>query len=570
MTPARTTPPSAKARRLAVTRCLHWGLAASLMPAWARALAATPAAQTHEHAAPLLPGLDGHHFRLESTHPLVRRYFDQGTLLVFGFNAAEAARSFEAAVALDPRCATAWWALAWALGPNINADMAPQDAPRVAQALRHARRHAQRAAPVQRALIAALSRRHPDGADLDEDGYAQALRALARRHPRDAQVALLAAEALLNLHPYDGWTATGAPQPWTPEIEQLLQRALALNPRHPGAHHYWIHLQEASPHPARARASADALRDLVPGSGHLLHMPAHIDMRTGRFDDAIRASQRSIAADQRYLAQVDAQGAYRVGYVAHNHHFLWAAAAMAGRMRLALEAAEAALPAACGPLGRDPGTTITLPITEHYRVLPYFTLLRFGQWDALLRGTPPPDGNSPYPLAIWQGCRGVALARAGSLAAARLALDRIESLAADPALATWKLKNINLAAYIVRIAVLSLRAELAWAEDGPAAAVPLLREATRSEDALAGDEPHLWLAPTRHALGAALLAAGQAAEAAQVYREDLRHYPGNGWSLGGLALALQRLGQTAAAQHVANEARAAFAQAERRPEGSRF
>lgn len=564
MPPARQLP----SRRRAVARWIAWGLATGVLPlpALTRALAAAPESAARAGRAPLLPGLDGHHFALESMQPLVRRYFDQGMLLVFGFNPAEAARSFEAALALDRTCATAWWALAWALGPNINTDMAPQDAPRVAHALRQARRHAHRAAPVQRGLIAALSRRHPDGADLDEDGYAQTMQELARRHPRAAQVALLAAEALLNLHPYDWWTSEGAPQPWTPAIEELLQRALALDPRHPGAHHYWVHLQESSPHPARAQASADALRDLVPGSGHLLHMPAHIDMRTGRFDDAISASQRSIAADQRYLDQVDAQGAYRVGYVAHNHHFLWAAAAMAGRMPLALQAAEAALPAACGPTGRDPGSAIA----QHYRVLPYFTLLRFGQWDTLLRGTAPPDGNAPYPLAIWHCARGMALARTGALAAAQAELERLERLAGDPALVAWKLKNINPAASITRIAVLSLRAELAWAGAGPLPAVALLREATRSEDALAADEPHLWLAPTRHALGAALLAAGQPAEAAQVYREDLQHYPGNGWSLGGLALALQQLGQAAAARQAARQAEGAFAQAERRPTGSRF
>jgi len=551
-----------------MARWLAWGVAAGVLPlpAMARALAAAPESVARENTAPLLPGLDGHHFALESAHPVVRRYFDQGVLLVFGFNPAEAARSFAAAVALDPTCATAWWALAWALGPNINTDMAPQDAPRVAHALRQARRHARRAAPVQRGLIAALSRRHPAGADLDEDGYAQALQSLVRRHRGDAQVAMLAAEALLNLHPYDWWTPEGAAQPWTPAIEELLQRALALDPRHPGAHHYWVHLQESSPHPARAQASADALRDLVPGSGHLLHMPSHIDMRTGRYDDAIRANQRSIAADRVYLAQVDAQGAYRLGYVAHNHHFLWAAAAMAGRMALAQQAAEAALPAACGPTGRDPGTAIA----QHYRVLPYFTLLRFGQWDTLLRGTAPPDGNLPYPLAIWHAARGMALARTGALAAAQAELERLERLAADPGLAAWKLKNVNSAASIVRIAVLSLRAELAWASAGPLPAVALLREATRSEDGLVHDEPHLWLAPTRHALGAALLAAGQPAEAAQVYREDLQHFPGNGWSLGGLALALAQLGQSAAAQQAADQAEAAFAQAERRPAGSRF
>jgi tetratricopeptide (TPR) repeat protein len=516
--------------------------------------------------APVLTGFDGYHFPTVSSDHRVRRYFDQGVLLVYGFNPEEATRSFEAALAIDPACAACWWALAWALGPNINTDMGAQSAVRVEQAIGEARRHARRASPVQRSLINALALRHPGNGRIDEAAYAQSMRTLARRHPHHADVAFLAAEALLNLHPYDWWAPDGAPLPWTREIEGLLARAMALNPRHPGAHHYWIHLQESSPHPQRALPSAEFLADAVPGSGHLLHMPSHIDMRVGRFDDAIRANQRSIEADQRYLAQVDVQGAYRVGYVAHNHHFLWAAAAMAGRQQLALRAAQAAWPAACGPAQRDLGTAIV----QQYAVLPYFTLVRFGQWDALLHGTLPPDTADPYPLAIWHYARGTALTRTGQLDAAKRELQHLERFAADPSLAAFKVKNLNPTALLARIAVLTLRAELALARGAAAAGVALLREATRIEDALAYDEPHLWLAPTRHALGAALLAAGQADQAEQVYRQDLAHYPNNGWSLTGLALALAQQGQAVRAQQVEEQAQVAFRGAERVPGGSRF
>jgi len=563
------TPVPAALRRRRATLVLAAGLGLAWSRGAAAAAKAMPALATPAPVrgdAPLLQGLDGWRFPVETRHPQVQRYADQGVLLVYGFNPEEAARSLQAAVALDAACASAWWALAWALGPNINSDMAPEALPRVQEALRQARAHAARAAPVRRALIDALSLRHPAGREIDEEAYAQRMQALARRHPRDADVALLAAEALLNLHPYDWWQPGGRPQPWTPAIEGLLQRAMALQPRHPGAHHYWIHLQESGPQPQRAHASADFLRHAYPGSGHLLHMPSHIDMRTGRYDEAIRANQRSIAADEAYLAQVDAQGAYRVGYVAHNHHFLWAAAGMAGRQALALQAAQAAWPAACGPARRDPGTAIV----QQYGVLPYFTLLRFGQWDTLLRGTLPPDGPAPYPLAIWHFARGTALARTGQAGAAQAELARLQAVAADAALQGFRIKNINAAASLVQIATLTLQAELALARSEPAAAVSLLRAATAAEDTLAYDEPHLWLAPTRHALGAALLAAGQADAAAQAYREDLRHYPGNGWSLGGLALALQQLRQPEAAARAAAQARVAFAGAERLPQGSRF
>ncbi len=516
--------------------------------------------------APLLEGLAGYSLRARTRLPLVQRYVDQGAMLVYGFNPAEAARSFQAATALDPCCAIAWWGLAWSLGPNINTDMAPSDAERVHHALQQASRHARLAEPLHRDWIAALALRHPAPERLDEQAYEQRMRVLTRRYPRSADTALLAAEALLNLHPYDWWGPAGEPLPATPRIESLLQQALRLMPGHPGAHHYWIHLQESSPRPQRGVASADALRGTYPGSGHLLHMPSHIDMRVGRYADAIRANRQSIAADLRYLEQVDAQGAYRVGYVAHNHHFLWAAACMAGQPRLALEAAEAAWPAACGPGRRDPG----LAITSHYAALPFFTRVRFGQWRAMLHDTPPPDTPGPYALALWHYARGTALAQLGQPEAAQAELQALEKGAADPAIARLRVKNIHAAAVVLRMASVTLRGDLALAAGQTAAAVTLLQQATQLEDGLQYDEPHLWLAPTRQALGAVLLAAGRPQEAERVYRQDLAHYPGNGWSLTGLAQAQAATGQAAAAQATQVAARLAFEASGHVPKHSRF
>jgi tetratricopeptide (TPR) repeat protein len=537
------------------------------MAAWVLALAcAASNGQTGRSPAPLLDGLDSEHFVTESIQRQAGRFFDQGMLLAFGFNPAEAARSFEAATILDPACATCWWALAWSLGPTINSDMEPGSNSTVQRALRQARRYSSRTGAEQRVLIDALSLRHRPHGVLDEEGYARRMSALARRYPRHGLIAMLAAEALMNLHPYEWWTRSGDPQPWTPEIEALLQRAMSLEPRLAGAHHYWIHLQESSLHPERAVASAEFLRQAIPGSGHLLHMPSHIDMRTGHFDAAIAANQRSIEADKRYLAQVDAQGAYRVGYVAHNHHFLWAAASMAGRSMLALQAAQAAWPAACGPDGRIPGATIA----QHYAVLPLLTRVRFGQWEALLHDTLPPDSQAGYPLAIWRYARGTAYARSGQLESARRELQALEEAASDPSLEAQRIKNLNPAAALVRMAVLTLRADLALADHDPDAAAGLLEEAARIEDSMQYDEPHLWLAPSRQAWGAALLAAGRAAHAEQVYREDLAHYPDNGWSLNGLALALTAQGRTEEAQDASRRAHIAWQGADRVPAGSRF
>jgi len=519
--------------------------------------------------APLLDGLASTSVPTASASARAQRYFAQGVALTWGFNPAEAARAFAAAAEADPRCALCWWGLAWSLGPNINADMEAPAAPRVGSALARARTLAPSARPRDRGLIAALSARHPPGAGpaaIDEEAYATRMRALARAHPRDADIATLTAEAVMNLHPYDWWEPDGRAKPWTTEIRAELARALALDPGHPGANHYWIHLIEASPRPADALSSADRLTTLVPGSGHLVHMPAHIYMRTGRYADAVAANERSIAADLRYLAQVDAQGAYRVGYVAHNHHFLWAAAAMQGRSTVALAAARAAFPAACGQGPTDRGTGIL----QHYYVLPVYALIRFGRWREILEETLPPDVAEPYPLAIWHYARGTAYAKTGRVAEARHELAAVQRFAADPNLARARIKNINAAAALVAVARLTLDADIALAEGRAGPAVASLAEATAIEDGLTYDEPHLWLGPTRHALGAALLAAGRPADAARVYREDLAHYPDNGWSLAGLAAAQRAQGDGAAAAATQARFQAAWAKADIALPGSRF
>lgn len=511
-------------------------LAAFAALACATALAA-PAPDPPAPRAPRLEGLGAYTFPAGSRSKPAQRWVDQGMVLAFSFNAFESARAFDAATREDPSCALCWWGLAWSLGPNINTDMDETGHARVARALERARPLAARASPRTRGLIEALAKRHPRGKPIDEAGYERAMAALAKRFPKDADLAFLSAEALLNLHPYDWWEADGRPKAATPEIERRLVAALKRAPDHPGALHYWIHLQESSAKPARASGEADRLRHLVPGSPHLLHMPSHIDMRTGRYAEASAANQRSIAADRAYLAQVEAQGAYRVGYAAHNLHFLWASAAMEGRSAVAIEAAKEAYGVACGTRTNDL-TTATL---QHHAALHLYALVRFAKWPEILRSLPP-DTTEPYPLAVFHFARGTAAARTGDVARARAELASLARAAADPRIEKAKVKNINTASRLAAIARATLEGEIARAEGNLAAAVERLREATRHEDSLAYDEPHLWLAPTRHALGTVLLEAGRPAEAERVFREDLTHYPENGWSLAGLARAQRDLG----------------------------
>ena len=395
------------------------------------------------------------------------------------------------------------------------------------------------------------------------------LRELARRHPGNAEVALLAAEALLNLHPYDWWTRDGTPQPWTPEIEAPARpcagAAAAPSGRAPL-------LDPPAGVVARIRSARwpapSSCATAVPGSGHLLHMPSHIYMRVGRFDDAIRANQRSIEADLRYLAQVDAQGAYRVGYVAHNHHFLWAAASMAGRHELALQAAHAAWPAACGPGAARPrhGDRAAVRRAALLHAGALRPVGRAAARHAAARlGRALPAGD--LALRARHGAR----AHAASSTPRSSDLERLERLAAEPSLAASRIKNLN----ADRATGAHRRADAARRPGAGA------RRAALGRRAAARGDPHRGCLRLRRAApvaGADATRAGRRAarrrparsRPRRTYREDLRHYPDNGWSLSGVARALAQQGRPEQARLAADRARQAFGQAERLPPGSRF
>jgi len=507
----------------------------------ALAVPALLAAEDPSATAKLLDGMGTHH-RDVGAKPEAQRFFDQGLVLAYGFNHAAAERSFREAARLDPSCAMCAWGVALVQGPHINAAMVESAVSPAWEASQDAKRLAKNAKPADRALIEALTKRYSpmqgaDRAALDR-AYADAMRDVASRFPDDADVQALAAEALMDLHPWDLWEKNGTAKPWTPEIVALLERAISLDPQHPGANHFYIHAVEASKEPQRAMASADRLRDLVPGAGHLVHMPAHIFIRTGRYWDAVLANRRAIDADRK-SEQASCHGSpYALSYVPHNVHFLWAAAALAGAGGVAVDAAKLTADGVDLTKLRAPG----LGVLQQYWVTPLYAWVRFGHWDEIL-AMPEPEADLVYPRSIWRWARGVAHVRQQSLDEAAKDLAALEALAADPALEKVTIFDLYDTSGLVAIAREHLAGEVAFARGEREAAVARLRRAVAQEDALPYDEPPPWPLPMRHVLGAMLLDMQRPAEAEAVYRADLEIYPENGWSLRGLSRALAEQGK---------------------------
>lgn len=517
---------------------------------------APTAAPTAEPAAavPLYDNLGDYSRVITTESPQAQAYFTQGLILTYGFNHAEAISAFEEAARLDPSCAMCYWGKAYALGPNINAPMAPEAVAPAFAALQQAQKLASGASPVEQALIEALAARYvvdpaADRATLDL-AFAEAMGKVVAQFPADDDVGAIHAEALMNLTPWNYWTKEGEPTEHTAAILAALEGVLARSPDHPGANHYYIHAVEASQDPGRAIPSAERLATLVPGAGHLVHMPAHTYWRVGRYQDAVEANEHAIHADESYLPDRPAPGFYALGYYPHNIHFLFAAAAMSGQSELAIEAARklvAEVPEAA---------YAEVPPLEDFLPMPIMALARFGRWDEVL-AEPKPAEQYQYTTGIWHYARGLALVRQGDLAEAAAELEQLEALAAQQGLKDLVLYSFSPAATNLTLAAHTLRGELAGARGDVEAQIAELEQAVAIQDGFAYIEPPVWYYPVRQSLGAALLAAGRHAEAEAVFKEDLRQYPANGWSLFGLAASLKAQGKTAKAA----EARAAFEEA---------
>ncbi len=357
----------------------------------------------------LQEGLGSHHFPISSNGAMAQRYFDPGLILSFGFNHAEAARSFRESQKRDPNCAMCYWGVALVLGPNINAPMDPSVVPQAFAALEKAVALKDQATEKKGALIQALAMRYSkevmtDRSPLDV-AYAEAMRAVAQQFPEDPTIGALLAEALMDLHPWDFWSRGGEPKPWTPEIVSRLETVLDQSASHPLANHLYIHIMEASPNPEKALPSAERLPALVPGSGHLVHMPAHIYIRVGRYRDAVLANQHAVKVDEHYLNHAHEESLYTAAYVPHNSHFLWAAAIKLGRQQLAMQAALDTAATVKPEMMRAPGSGGTM---QHFWTIPLYTKIAFGQWSKIL-AEPKPPVDLLYPTAIWHYARGLAV-----------------------------------------------------------------------------------------------------------------------------------------------------------------
>ncbi|MFT3766603.1 MAG: hypothetical protein QM820_13980 [Minicystis sp.] len=524
-----------------------------------------PAATTQ--AAPLFDDLGDHNHPVTTSSPLAQRYFDQGLRLVYGFNHDEARRSFEEAARLDPGLAMAHWGVALTLGPNINLPSDPERERAAYEAIQRAIATMDRASAAEQAYIKALALRHAQtpGADRKsrDVAYANAMRALAGTNPKDLDAATLFAESLMDLRPWDLWTHDGKPQPGTEEIVTTLESVLAKSPDHPGANHYYIHAVEASSHPERALPSADRLAKLMPGAGHLVHMPSHIYIRTGRYAEASDANAHAIEVDRAYFAATGQRnGFYAMMYYPHNIHFLAVSSGFEGRRAVALAAA------------REVAKTVSdamlekMPALQGFRAAPILSMVRFGAWDDLLREPAPPD-NQRYTTAIHRWARALAYARTGRAAEAereQAAFEEARACVPDD----LSLPGNNRVASVLDVAAGVLQGEIAATRGRVDDAVAALQKAVTAEDALAYGEPPDWPVPARHSLGAVLLAAGRAAEAERVYRDDLQHNPENGWALFGLAQSLQAQGRGGEADEVRSRFQRAFARADVTLPASRF
>jgi tetratricopeptide (TPR) repeat protein len=494
---------------------------------------------------PLFDNLGSYHRTVTTTSEQVQKYFDQGLRFIYAFNHDEAARAFREAVRIDPSCAMAWWGIAYALGPNYNLPMDPKNNASALEAVQKAQSLQSQASEPERAYISAIATRYSadpkaDRAELNRV-YGEAMKALYQKYPDDSDAGVLYAESLMNLKPWQLWSIDGKPAEGTTEIVKVLETILARDPNHPGANHYYIHAIEASPSPEKGLASADRLKSLVPGAGHLVHMPAHIFIRTGDYQGAIEANANAASADEAYFARTNKDGMYPVMYDTHNFQFLATAAAMIGQCGKALDAAAKAVKYVASMAGHDPMAEYALPWST-------YVMARCMKWDEIL-ASPRPADNTPATLAFWHYARGLAQVAKRDLNAARK--ERDDFIAVKSKISQDLMLNLNRAQDLLSIAASVLEARLSSAAGDSKSAIGHWSKAVEIQDRLIYDEPPAWYFPVRESLGGEYLRQKQYGEAEKVFRRDLELNPKNPRSLLGLREALRLQSKEAEAGEMA-------------------
>ena len=491
---------------------------------------------TTRQISPLFSNLGDHHFQITTNSEMAQKFFDQGLILLYGFNHAEAHRSFLEAARLDPGCAMAYWGQAYALGPNIN-DPEPDEARRrmSREATDKALELAPGASQTETDLIKALDSRYSGDPEKPLNdlnvSYMQAMETLLEKHPSNSDILTLYAASVMNTSPWNYWDENMEPHQGFGKCREALENAIALDPDNPGPHHYYIHLMEL-PQPDAAISSAEKLTGLIPAAGHLQHMPSHIFIRTGRYLDAVEVNINAIAADEDYISQCYAQGMYPLAYYPHNIHFLWSASSYIGMSKTALDAARKT--AEKVPLSE----LENLPFLQDFKSVPMQAYVRFGKWNEILTI---PDPGEPYKhlRLMWHYSRGMAFIRKGNLAEAEEELKALRASLDDPDLGSIMAVPNNRSSDIAKVAYHVVHGEYLAATGRNEEAIEAFNKGVAAEDALVYTEPAGWHIPVRQNLGTQLLRNGDVQQAEKVFRKDLEKSRENGWSLMGLYRSLK-------------------------------
>lgn len=522
---------------------------------------------TTRQMAPLMTNLGDYAMPIRTNIERAQLFFNQGINLYYGFNHLEAYRSFREVARLDPENAMAYWGQALSLGPNINLPMDPADTEVVYKAVQKAQELAGDADEKAKMLIDAISTRYSTEALEDrkplDQAYANSMAEVAKLYPNDLDIQTLYAESLMDLHPWDYWK-DGQPQPWTNQIVDIINDIIKKNPNHPGANHLHIHIVEASSNPGAATASADLLRDLVPGAGHLVHMPSHIYIRTGRYLEGVIANEKAVKMDMEYINQCNVQGVYPLFYFPHNYHFLWACAMMAGQSEKSLSTAKELAKTIPVEL-MNVKDFVTL---QHWYAVPMYTMVRFGRWDSILN-EPQPADSLLYVKSVWHYARGMAFVRSKKPDLASAELNQLKEIVARPVMQELTIGGFNSFEKVLSIGANVLEGEIEMSRGNSPKAIEKLRAAVAIENGLLYQEPPDWYHPSRQILGAILLDAKKPAEAQQAFEQDLAIYPSNGWSLFGLHQSLLMQNKKSEAAEIKKEFDKAFAKADVKLSSSR-